>query len=410
MEAIDANFDLATMFVVNVLASTLSLLCFAAMACQQQPGAARTSLQIGAVANAVQMLGFGVLLIPAWDVGFPHLISLANLPIDAGPALGLVAVNVFLGRPARANWPVAIPIALGLVQIGYVVWGSDVYDWVLMLLGCISRMSVLLPAAWALWRYATPSQRGPARLAACFHLLWAGLLALRIGLLLDGDTSQTDLAGSSILGLAGRFMLTWMIAVCLLWMIARQLDEQLIQHATRDPLTGLLNRRMIWEAGRARGSRAMALILLDIDHFKDVNDHWGHGVGDQVLTMVAGVIAGAVRDEDLVGRVGGEEFMVLPAATGTAQVAALAERIRTAIAGTVLVLDDGQELRCTVSIGHAGAHGGEGRWERLVAEADAALYAAKHGGRDRVVAYAAPVAADRAQNARVMPMVAAVRA
>lgn len=411
MEALNANFDLSTMFFVNALTCALSTLCFVAVARHQPHGPVRTSLAIWAGGNALLALGFVLLQLPYGSEGFPHLTLWANLTVDAGPAMGLVAANAFFGRPARENWPLGLALAIALAQIGYGLSTATHYDWVMMLLGCLTRGSMVLATARVLWRHADAEQRGPARMAAMFHLIWAGVLALRIMVLLDGDTGDAALEASSIMGLTARFMLTWVIAICLLWMIARQLNAQLIQHATRDPLTGLLNRRVIWEAGLARGNRAAAVILLDIDHFKAINDRWGHGVGDRMLAMVARQIAATVREDDLVGRIGGEEFLVLPAATGAEQVATLAERIRTAIAGATLSLDEGETLQCTVSIGHAQGRGGEGRWDRLVAQADAALYTAKRDGRNRVVADVTPEPrAAVHQNARVTPIAAAVRA
>jgi diguanylate cyclase (GGDEF)-like protein len=413
MEAVSANFDLETMLLVNGLTSILSIPLLLTLVVNHQDPVQRYCLRIWALANALLTLGFGLLLAPIADIGFVHMASFANLAIDAGTALGLVATNASLGRPMRANWPLGFAVAIGLVQLGYVLFVAVEHDWVLMLLGCILRAAITLATGWALWFHADAPRRVPARLAAAFHLLWVVLLGLRSAALLAGETSMMALEGNSIVGLIGRFMLTWVIAICLLWMTARQLDEQLIHHATRDPLTGLFNRRVMWEAGMARGSKPTALILLDIDYFKMINDRWGHGAGDEMLALVARRIEAEVRTGDIVSRVGGEEFMVLPAATHAEHVAAMAERIRAAVAAASLTLEDGKVLQCTVSIGHACDPGDGVGWNRLVAEADAALYAAKHGGRNRVVAHilGEPTRGGATdQNARVMPNVAALRA
>jgi len=390
MEAISAYFNLTTMLSVNMLTSALSLLLFLVMARSEHNGEVKISLRRWTESYLLLTLGFGLLQIPAYDFPLPHLIAVANLMIDAGVALGLVAANRLLNRPARSNWLLALPVLLAVIQVWHALVRSVDYDELLMLLGCVSRMSMALAVAWILWRHASAVQRPPARLAAVFHGIWAALLALRIIVLLVGGGDQTALEVSSSVGLTGRFMLTWMIAICLLWILARHLDDQLLQQASRDPLTDLLNRRSIWEAGQGRGNRPMELIMLDIDHFKSINDRWGHCVGDQMLTLVARTISAAVREGDMVARVGGEEFMVLPAAGANTRTSDIAERIRAAVAKAGLALEDGSVLQCTVSIGHARASGGDGRWERLVAEADAALYAAKHGGRNQVVAYATP--------------------
>jgi diguanylate cyclase (GGDEF)-like protein len=361
MEAIGAYFDLTTMLSVNMLTSALSLLLFVVMARSQRSGEVRNSLHRWAESYLLLTLGFGILQIPAEDFPLPHLVAIANLVIDAGVALGLVAANQLLDRPARSNWPLALPVALAAAQVWHILFAPLAYDGLLMLLGCISRMSMAIAVGWVLWRHASAVQRPPARLAAVFHGIWAALLALRIVVLLAGGGDQTALEVSSSVGLTGRFMLTWMIAICLLWILARHLDDQLVQQASRDPLTNLLNRRAIWEAGQGRGSRPMELIMLDIDHFKSINDRWGHCVGDEVLTLVARTIAAAVREGDMVARVGGEEFMVLPAAGTDTRTNNIAERIRVAVAEARLVREDGSILQCTVSIGHARASGGDGR-------------------------------------------------
>jgi two-component system cell cycle response regulator len=170
-------------------------------------------------------------------------------------------------------------------------------------------------------------------------------------------------------------------------------DNARLEHlATTDPLTALLNRRALSERLTAEMERALrygstvALLLLDLDHFKHVNDTHGHLVGDAVLRGVAGLLADEVRACDLVGRYGGEEFLVVLPETDDEGAAAIAERVRERVAGHEFRgRDDGRALRLTASIGVAAfpAARVEGV-EDLFARADAALYRAKADGRDRV--------------------------
>jgi two-component system chemotaxis response regulator CheY len=174
---------------------------------------------------------------------------------------------------------------------------------------------------------------------------------------------------------------------------ARQQMETL---AMQDGLTGLLNRRAIEAQARAELSRAerqgapLSLVLLDIDHFKAVNDRYGHDVGDQALRHVAQVLAAYVRTYDWAGRWGGEEFLVLfPGAEPSGAVIA-ADRIRTAIAESPLRLEDGVTVTLTISLGVAALSGppaGPASLTELVRRADEALYRAKHEGRNRVCAF-----------------------
>jgi diguanylate cyclase (GGDEF)-like protein len=167
-------------------------------------------------------------------------------------------------------------------------------------------------------------------------------------------------------------------------------EDEKSRMATTDPLTGVFNRRTFLELAeqelaRARRSRApIALMMLDLDHFKEVNDTHGHLIGDEVLVGFTRLVRDCVRRGDLVVRYGGEEFCVLLPATPLAAASALAERIRTAMAATTLTA---RPFRVTVSIGLTCYTG-----ERdvsvadLLSRADEALYRAKEEGRDRVIA------------------------
>ena len=166
-------------------------------------------------------------------------------------------------------------------------------------------------------------------------------------------------------------------------------DEETRRLATTDPLTGVFNRRTFIElAGRelARSRRDVAplsLMILDLDHFKQVNDTYGHLVGDEVLVAFANLVKECARRGDLVVRYGGEEFCVLLPATPLAAALALAERIRAATAAAALA---SQPIKVTVSIGVTAYSGPiDATLELLLARADEALYRAKHEGRNRVV-------------------------
>jgi two-component system cell cycle response regulator len=169
------------------------------------------------------------------------------------------------------------------------------------------------------------------------------------------------------------------------------LVERLRDLAVRDGLTGLFNHRhsqelLVHEFDRAgRYSEPVSLLMIDIDHFKDVNDRHGHQAGDLVLRDVAGRLREGVRTVDVVGRYGGEEFIAILPHTGTDDAQRLAERLRRAIAERPFRVGD-TEIRATVSIGVATFPSGRvGSAAELIREADDALYRAKSQGRDRVV-------------------------
>lgn len=164
--------------------------------------------------------------------------------------------------------------------------------------------------------------------------------------------------------------------------------------ATTDPLTGVFNRRQFFESGRQEFLRArrydktLSLLMLDIDYFKVVNDRWGHPTGDRVLVALAEIISAFVRDQDAVGRLGGEEFAAILPETELSGALASAERLRAAVEQTAIACasDDGEVLRVTVSIGVAALAADDASFEAVLARADKRLYQAKEAGRNRVVA------------------------
>lgn len=170
-----------------------------------------------------------------------------------------------------------------------------------------------------------------------------------------------------------------------------QSNQRLAELAIHDGLTGAFRRGHIeselhrqvkaWE----RHANDFSVLLLDIDHFKHVNDDHGHAVGDEVLRRLAAVARQTLRGSDLFGRWGGEEFIALLPDTPLSQAQEAAERLRQAIRGMDLRSESGQHFHITVSIGVAQLAPGETA-ELLAQRADQALYAAKHAGRDRVIA------------------------
>ena len=157
--------------------------------------------------------------------------------------------------------------------------------------------------------------------------------------------------------------------------------------AATDGLTGLPNKRVVTDALKRTFAQAtltktpLALLLLDLDHFKQVNDQYGHAAGDQVLASVGAALRSVVRDRDFAGRNGGEEFAVLLPDTDIAAALDIAERIRATIAEVTL---PGTDVPVTVSVGVAGFPDHASTLERLDRLADAALYVAKRQGRNRV--------------------------
>jgi diguanylate cyclase (GGDEF)-like protein len=175
--------------------------------------------------------------------------------------------------------------------------------------------------------------------------------------------------------------------------VQREREEavaKLQEYANRDGLTGIANRRFFearlhdeftrWQ----RYGGDMSVLLFDLDHFKKINDQFGHGVGDTVLRLMAQRVAAVVRAQDTFGRFGGEEFALLLPCTPLADAMSVAEKIRNVIAETPVEVE-GTIVQVTASVGGAAARQGTLTYEVLTNEADAALYTAKRQGRNRSV-------------------------
>lgn len=196
-----------------------------------------------------------------------------------------------------------------------------------------------------------------------------------------------------------------MLPPSIVWLVLRRLTDDLRTMAARDPMTHLLNRRGISEAMQlyfnSRNAAPTCLLLMDVDHFKRINDTHGHQAGDEVLRHVAALLRATVRHGDLTGRIGGEEFVIICLETDTRGATQLAERLRTGIASqAVSVAGSSHPLRCTVTIGISPPFHGTHDMEEALRQADTALYRGKAAGRNRIeTASSSPGISD--QDARV---------
>lgn len=204
--------------------------------------------------------------------------------------------------------------------------------------------------------------------------------------------------------------LATIIPPSIVWLVLRRLTDNLRNMAARDPMTDLFNRRGLLEALQlyfnARNSAPAYLLLMDVDHFKLINDTHGHQAGDEVICHVADLLRATVRRGDLTGRIGGEEFVAICLETDAAGVKHLAERLRASVESHAIKdAGSGHLLRCTVTIGisppFSGAHG----LEDALRQADSALYRGKAAGRNRIelASIAHSISAENMEPAMVNP-------
>ncbi|HEX3141379.1 MAG TPA: GGDEF domain-containing protein, partial [Rhizobacter sp.] len=184
------------------------------------------------------------------------------------------------------------------------------------------------------------------------------------------------------------------VAMTMLWLMFLRLNARLAELATRDALTGVYNRNGLDQALRQhfaqREAPALTLLLVDIDHFKRINDTLGHASGDTMLKEVATTLRAQLRAGDFVARIGGEEFLIGCVGAPDAVALPLAQRLRGSVGGLEVLATDGiRRIACTVSVGVSAGFNSYSGWEAAALQADHALYQVKASGRDGVHAFVA---------------------
>ena len=352
-------------------------------------GSARASLRLRAAALAVESGGWGVLALHAY-LSQAHLLLGGNAFNLLAQGMGVIALRMLLGVPLRWRLVLAVGVIgwlgvawLGLVQPDYrlrVGWGSA---------AIMANIALSVEAL----RSNREQRNSSARWVLLLILaLAAALLVWRNGQLWFTDHPPEAINEPSFINyfyvlFSGMQPLFASIGFLLLYSEVLQRDLHLL--ARVDPLTGVNNRLALTEAAArllawaARRREPLGMLMLDADHFKAVNDRFGHAGGDKVLLELVTIVRASLRENDEIGRVGGEEFVVLVPGTGLVEAQALAERIRATVERTPLLIG-GHVLQLTVSIGVALASPGERDVAAVLQRADAALYAAKRGGRNQV--------------------------
>jgi diguanylate cyclase (GGDEF)-like protein len=303
-------------------------------------------------------------------------------------ACGMVwnAARVFHGR--KPNWP-------GLV-LGAIAWvaAATLLDPTASMLrmmigaGIVSVYAALTASELWVERRKSLQRRWPAFVVPVMH---GGVLMLPI--LLGSFLRPNDAGFSGSVWVTVFAVELILYAVGTVFVIFMLVSERTVTAhrtaASTDPLTGMLNRRGFSEAcarmieREAKGGRPVTVMIFDIDHFKSINDRFGHPAGDEMLKLFSTIVVNNLRISDLSGRIGGEEFAaLLPCALEEGVL--VAERVREAFETSGVVVEEGP-VDTTVSIGVAGGPAGT-ELEVLLASADTALYQAKRGGRNRVEA------------------------
>ena len=387
----DWSFDIRSALMVGALLTVLvgGLLLIAS---RSFPPSHRTSMNWWVAAS--MMLPGSFVFMALRDIAPSWLtVGVSNFLVAAGFACIAISLEVFQGRPRRrvhlwllVGGTVAASLALHLVVKLVAVRLAIVAA----LLGLI-----LASALWNLYRKPQPGGRSQHILGGVI-VIAAAILFYRAGVMFMSPALVTELFQLShlqVLTYAVGSALPVVASFGFLLMCTERSQRELARAAGTDYLTGAFNRRAIEEHGaRAiaaarRHGMPLATLVVDIDHFKRINDQLGHAAGDQALVQVVQRIRDLLRAEDVFGRLGGEEFIVLMPATDNESALTAAERIRQNFATETLHLD-GSEHRITLSIGVAALAPADQKFSQLLQRADRAMYAAKNAGRDLVMAAA----------------------
>ena len=390
--AIDLNTMLIVMFMSAVLMA--SVLWFAC-AGDFRDGLGRWTTSLWAQALAWLVLAASRLL--------PELVAVtsANALLALSCALQAAAIREFRGQRTAAVVFWAIPLAVASL-FAMAVQASFAHE----ALRHFAYGAANAFLALSLLRSPSPPMlRARSLLGGCYAI--AAVTLLFAAWITPGgfEAAPTTNTYHGLLYLGPYTLIVCGSAAFLLMHKARA-DEEASRLATTDPLTGVFNRRTFIEladqelARSRRSGTPLSLMILDLDHFKRVNDTYGHLAGDQVLVAFTELVKDCVRRGDLVVRYGGEEFCVLLPGTTLAAATALAERIRTTCAANALTE---RSFKVTVSIGLTAYAGDpDTTLADLLARADEALYRAKDEGRNRVIAL--PLSAIPVTPQRVLPL------
>jgi diguanylate cyclase (GGDEF)-like protein len=303
---------------------------------------------------------------------------LSNALVLTGPALFYIALSQFTGFPYSKALVIGIIAAVVSSLLYFTYWEDDIGKRIITLsLGSVTMVCLLIHQ---LWRTRKTSLRFSASLMLVFFLVHGLFLVLRtISILLDPPQDATDLNPAQSATYLLSFAISFFWSMGFVLMVSHRLHNDLMEIATVDVLTRIPNRRAtqaFLERELSRVQRhpdGFSLLLIDIDNFKQVNDRWGHAVGDEVLARTASLFQSMIRKQDLVGRWGGEEFLII--VPGPCEAHLLAERVRSEIAAADYN-QGAHTFHITVSIGIACGNAGSVE-DEILKEADGALYKAK---------------------------------
>jgi diguanylate cyclase (GGDEF)-like protein len=386
MEALDF-LDLKTMVFMAV---TLTLLLSALLVLARVHAGVIGGLGYWALGNLAASLG--MIVIVTQFVTPAHMIPGTAL-LALGNGLYICGIQAFKEHRARLWIPAGLFLLVAVVDCYFLIVRQDIRSTVIA--NALIFMGMYSIAAKMLLIKLQP----PSRTAYWF----AGLMFVVMALLMVVRVIGAVRAGPEVFEAMSQWpinKLTFFVGIlCKLsttfgfvLMLNYRMDEKLRQMGAVDWLTGAMNRRTLEDAAARMGANCkrldvgLGMLMLDLDNFKQVNDQYGHQFGDEVLRQFAESVRGIIREGDLFGRYGGEEFCILLPHVAQPDALALGERIRLAFSSKLISYRN-QQVKCTVSIGYSDSSEAGYSFHQLFNTADTRLYTAKQQGRNQVVAH-----------------------
>ncbi|MTV40010.1 GGDEF domain-containing protein [Duganella radicis] len=382
--------DSFTLVIVSALASTI----MAATMYLLHRASRRTPCLLDWSAAGLCFLASNALALLAMHVQLPFLLApgIANVFYIGGHYMILAGVRRHLGLRPRYDWLAVLALMVLLLHVTGFAHGP-VASRLIMLTPFVAGINASV--VWLLARQQERAMRDSYLPLLVVEAAFMTQMTLRAVFLALGQPVQLTFLGSQIWQTGGSLAVLAFLSLatmCCALIVIRHQELALRSASLTDSLTGWLNRRALLDMAERefqrhrRSGDALHFLTFDIDHFKAINDQFGHAAGDAAIRHVTNVSAQALRGYDARFRIGGEEFAVLITGDGNFQTRQIGERLRLLIESTPLLID-GQRLTLTVSLGVAGCQPDDLQWDEALRRADQALYHAKRHGRNRLSVY-----------------------